>query len=64
MYMYNIFKDNSPIYEKQAGFLAGHSTVYELIDIYHQIDQSFDSKQYTFVIVCDISKAFDRVCHR
>ena len=32
--------------------------------MYHQIAQSFDSRLQTCVIVCDISKAFDRVCHK
>ena len=52
------------IYEKQAGFLTGHSTVFQLIDLYHQIAQSFDSKTHTCVVFCDISKAFDRVWHK
>jgi len=49
------------IYKQQARFLTGHSTVYQLIDLYHQ---SFDKKNHTGVVFCDISKAFDRVWHR
>lgn len=55
---------NDLIYKQQSGFLKGHSTVYQLIDIYHQIAQSFDSKLHTGLIFCDISKAFDRVWHK
>ena len=52
------------IYEKQAGFLTGHSTVFQLIDLYHQIAQSVYSKTHTCVVFCDISKTFDRVWHK
>ena len=36
-HMYNFFIDNNLIYKLQSGFLKGHSTVHQLIDIYHQI---------------------------
>ena len=49
---------------KQSGFLTGHFTVYQLIDIFHQNCQGIDTKSYTCMIFCDISKAFDRVCQR
>ena len=42
-HMYNYLIANNLIYEKQAGILTGHSTVFQLIDLYHQIAQSFDS---------------------
>ena len=45
------------IYRKQSGFLTGHSTVYQLIDIYH-LCQGIDSKSYTCMMFCD------RVWHR
>lgn len=63
-HMYNFFHSNNLIYKYQSGFLPGHSTVYQLIDIYHQIVQSIDAKQYTCMVFCDISKAFDRVWHK
>ena len=63
-HIYNHLISNNLIYGKQSGFLTGHSTVYQLIDIYHQICQGIDSKSYTCMIFCDISKAFDRVWHR
>jgi hypothetical protein len=31
--------------------------------MYHQICESFDKKQSTCIVFCDISKAFDRVWH-
>ena len=36
----------------------------QLIDIYHHICQSFDEKQYSCMVYCDISKDFDTVRHR
>ena len=44
--------------------MPGHSTVYQLIDLYNQIVQSIDAKQYTCIVFCDVSKAFDRVWHK
>ena len=55
--MYNFLTSNNVIYPNQSGFLTGHSTVYQLISLYHQLVQ-------TCVIFCDISKAFDRVWHK
>ena len=63
-HMYNFFHANNLIYNNQSGFLPGHSTVYQLLDIYHQITQSIDAKQHTCVVFCDVSKAFDRVWHK
>ena len=62
-HLYNFFHSNNLIYKLQSGFLSGHSSVFQLIDIYNQMCQSFDSKQYTCMVFCDISKAFDRVWH-
>ena len=63
-HLYNHLISNNLIYAKQSGFLTGHSTVYQLIDIYNQLAHSLDSKLHTCFIFCDISKAFDRVWHR
>ena len=56
--MYNL------LYKYQPGFIPGHSTSFQLIDIYHHIGQTFDSKQISCMVFCDISKAFDRVWHK
>jgi len=52
-HIYNYLISNKLINEKQAGFLTGHSTVFQLIDMYHYIAQSFDSRLQTCVIFCD-----------
>ena len=61
---YNCLFSNRLIYEKQSGFLTGHATVYQLLEIYHQVVCSLDAKQSTCMVFCDISKAFDRVWHK
>ena len=58
---YNFLNENNLIYKYQSGFLPGHSTTFQLIDIYHHICQAIDSNQYSCMVFCDVSKAFDRV---
>jgi hypothetical protein len=60
-HMYNVFVANNLIYKLQSGFLKGHSTVHQLIDIYHQVCSGIDAGQLTCMVFCDVSKAFDRV---
>ena len=62
--VYNYLFFNLLIYEKQSGFLKGHSTVHQLLEIYHQVVSSLDAKQSTCMVFCDISKAFYRVWHK
>ena len=45
-------------------FTRNHSTTFQLIDIYQHICQTFDNSQYSCMVFCDISKAFDRVWHK
>ena len=47
----------------QSGFIHGHSTVYQLIEMYHRVCQNLDERLSTILIFCDFSKAFDRVGH-
>ena len=62
--LYNYLQTNNLLYMYQSGFIPGHSTAFQLIDIYHHICQSFDNKQHSCMVFCDISKAFDRVWHK
>ena len=62
--IYNHLQDNNLLYKYQSGFLPNHSTTYQLIDIYHHVCQTFDNDQFSCMIFCDMSKAFDRVWHR
>ncbi len=62
-HLYNYLHSNKLIYKNQSGFLPGHSTVFQLMDIYNQVCKAFDDKKSTCIVFCDISKAFDRVWH-
>ena len=62
--IYNFLHENNLLYRLQSGFLPNHSTTFQLIDIYQHICQTFDNSQYSCMIFCDISKAFDRVWHK
>mgnify|MGYP000273005601 FL=1 len=53
---------NNLVHPKQSGFSKGHSTIHQLLDIYHDSVSTIDSRQNLCMIFCDISKAFDRVC--
>ena len=63
-HVFNHLYSNNLLYKYQSGFRPGHSTTFQLIDIFHHICQSFDAKQYSCMVFCDISKAFDKVWHR
>ncbi|MCG8048754.1 MAG: endonuclease/exonuclease/phosphatase family protein [Candidatus Thiodiazotropha taylori] len=62
--IYNFLHANNLLYKYQSGFLPNHSTTYQLVDIYQHICQTFDNNQYSCMIFCDVSKAFDRVWHK
>ena len=62
--LYNCFIDNNLLYKYQAGFLPHHSTVFQRIDIYHNICRAFDNNLFSCIVFCDVSKALDRVWHR
>ncbi len=63
-HVYNYFHDNNLFYKYQAGFLPGHSTVYQLIETYDHILKAIDQGQSCCMIFCYLSKAFDRVWHK
>ena len=62
--IYNHLRDNRLLYKYQSDFLPNHSTTYQLIDIYNHICKSFDDDQFSCMVFCDVSKAFDRVWHK
>ena len=62
--LYNFLIDNNLLYKYQSGILPHHSTVFQLIDIYHNICQAFDNNLFSCIVFCDVSKAFDRVWHQ
>ena len=63
-YVYNYFHSNRLFYKYQAGFLPGHSTVYQLLETYDSLAKAIDEGKHCCMIFCDLSKAFDRVWHK
>ena len=62
--MYNFLIGNNLLYKYQSDFLPHHSTVFQLIDIFHNICQAFDDSMFSCIVFCDVTKAFDRVLHK
>ena len=48
----------------QSGFIAGESSVNQLVELYNTFCQVLDEGKEVRAFFCDISKAFDRVWHR
>jgi hypothetical protein len=63
-YIYNYIIEQSLLYSYQSGFLPANSTVYQLLEIYHNICKNIDNRLSSIIIFCDISKAFDRVWNK
>ena len=49
-YIFNFLVDNSLIYKFQSGFIAGHSTSHQLIELMHEIMQSLDNQELICLI--------------
>ena len=62
-HLFNFFRTNFTISLWQSGFLPGHSTVTQLIEIYDEFCKAVDKGKEIRVVFLDISKAFDRVWH-
>ena len=63
-HVYIYFHKNNLFYKYQAGFLPGHSTVFQLLETYHSIVKSIDEGKACCMVFCDLSKAFDGVWHK
>ena len=64
--IYKYYEMNNILNVHQSGFRKGDSCINQLINITHDIFQSFDSNPSLEVrgVFLDISKAFDRVWHK
>jgi hypothetical protein len=60
-HVFNHLLENKLLYKFQSGFIPGHSTSHQLIELYHIILLALEAKQVTSVTFADISKAFDTV---
>jgi len=63
-HLIDFLQTNDLLFKYQAGFLAGHSTETQLIEIYHNICLAIEEKKGVQFVFCDYSKAFDKVWHR
>ena len=63
-HLYNHFRDNGILSPLQSGFIPGDSTTNQLTFPYNTFCQALDSGKEVRVVVCDVSKAFDRVWHK
>ena len=52
-HLYNYFYENDLFFKYQAGFLPGHSTVYQLIDMYDHIVKAQDEGKSCCMFFCD-----------
>ena len=62
--MYYFQFDKNILYKYQSGFLTHHTTVFQLIDIFHNICQAFDINMFSCIVFCGVSNAFDRVWYK
>jgi hypothetical protein len=46
--------EHSLLYLYQSVFLPGHSTVYQLLEIYHNICKNIDNRLSSIIVFCDI----------
>ena len=60
-YIFNFLVNNALIYKFQSGFIPGHSTSHQLIELTHESIQSLDNQELICLIFCNVSKAFDRI---
>ena len=53
------------LYLHQYGFRPNHAAIHPIIHLLNECAQSANKqpKEYTATILCDLSKAFDGICH-
>ncbi len=61
--MYNFFKINGLLTERNSGFKEKDSTINQLIHLCHKIYQGLDNTRDVCLVFLDVSKAFDKVYH-
>jgi hypothetical protein len=60
-HIFNFLMENALIYKFQSGFLPGHSTTHQIIELINEICMALDNRELVCLIFCDLSKGFDRV---
>ena len=62
--LFTFFNDNNLISPNESGFRPGDSCVNQLVSVTHKMYKSFDDGLEVRGVFLDISKAFDKVCHK
>ena len=62
-HLYNHLDHRNLISTLQSGFMPEDSTVNQVACLYNTFCQTLDAGKDVRVVICDISKAFDRVWH-
>ena len=63
MWLNKYFFNNIIISKEQLGFRVGHSTTHVITDVISTLQTYRDNKNFTCLILLDLSKAFDTVDH-
>ena len=53
---YNFIFEHSLLYAYQSGFIHGHSTAYQLLEMYHRVCQNLDERLSTILIFLTFQK--------
>ncbi len=61
--LYNFFKVNGLLSERNSGFKEKDSTINQLVHLCHQIYQGLDNAKDICLVFLDVSKAFDKGYH-
>jgi len=62
--LYEFFTTTDLLSHCNSGFKKLDCTVYQLINIIHELNQAIDKRKEVRMVFLDVSKAFDRVWHR
>ena len=54
--LYSYLTENNILFNKQFGFRAGHSTEHALLELFDQIGNKFNDKNYLLGTFIDLSK--------
>ena len=54
-HLHNFMIEQNLIYKYKSGFLPNNSTVYQLLEMYHNICMSMEETKSTCTVFCDIS---------